>query len=59
MSGAPLRVAIIGSGIAGLAAAHAPHGLADVMLFEAGTECAAQERPQEQAARRASAQDRK
>jgi len=30
------RVAIIGSGIAGLGAAHTLHGLADVTLFEAG-----------------------
>ena len=36
MSGAPLRVAIVGSGISGLAAAHALHGLAEVTLFEAG-----------------------
>jgi len=36
MSGAPLRVAIVGSGISGLAAAHALHGLAEVTLYEAG-----------------------
>jgi predicted NAD/FAD-binding protein len=33
----PIRVAIVGSGIAGLAAAHTLHGLADLTLFEAGT----------------------
>jgi predicted NAD/FAD-binding protein len=32
----PIRVAIVGSGIAGLAAAHTLHGLADLTLFEAG-----------------------
>ncbi|MDP2419278.1 MAG: NAD(P)-binding protein, partial [Hydrogenophaga sp.] len=30
------RVAIIGSGISGLAAAHTLQGLADITLFEAG-----------------------
>lgn len=38
MSGAPLlRVAVIGSGISGLAVAHSLHGLANVTLFEAGS----------------------
>lgn len=32
----PARVAIVGSGIAGLAAAHTLQGLADITLFEAG-----------------------
>lgn len=32
----PIRVAIVGSGIAGLAAAHTLHGLADLTLYEAG-----------------------
>ncbi|MDO9439213.1 NAD(P)/FAD-dependent oxidoreductase [Hydrogenophaga sp.] len=35
-AGRPARVAIVGSGIAGLAAAHTLQGLADVTLFEAG-----------------------
>lgn len=34
--GRPARVAIVGSGIAGLAAAHTLQGLADITLFEAG-----------------------
>jgi len=33
---APLRVALIGSGISGLATAHALHGQAELTLFEAG-----------------------
>ena len=37
MSGVPLRVAVIGSGISGLAVAHSLHGLANVTLFEAGS----------------------
>src|SRR3990167_6467382 len=32
----PPRIAIVGSGIAGLAAAHTLRGLADITLFEAG-----------------------
>jgi uncharacterized protein len=36
MSGALLRVAVVGSGISGLAVAHTLQGLADVTLFEAG-----------------------
>ena len=36
MSGAPLRVAIVGSGISGLAVAHTLQGIADITLFEAG-----------------------
>jgi uncharacterized protein len=36
MNGAPLRVAIVGSGISGLAVAHTLQGLAEVTLFEAG-----------------------
>ena len=35
-TGRPSRVAIVGSGIAGLAAAHTLQGLADITLFEAG-----------------------
>lgn len=37
MSGAALRVAVIGSGISGLAVAHSLYGLANVTLFEAGS----------------------
>jgi len=36
MSPAPLKVAIVGSGISGLAAAHALQGRAGITLFEAG-----------------------
>lgn len=36
MSSAPPRVAIVGSGISGLAVAHTLQGLAEVTLFEAG-----------------------
>lgn len=36
MSNAPLRVAVVGSGISGLAVAHTLQGLAEVTLFEAG-----------------------
>jgi len=37
MSRAPLRVAVVGSGIAGLAAAHGLQGHANITLFEAGS----------------------
>jgi predicted NAD/FAD-binding protein len=33
----PLKIAIVGSGISGLAAAHALRGLADITMFEAGS----------------------
>lgn len=33
----PLKIAIVGSGISGLAAAHALNGCANVSLFEAGS----------------------
>ena len=36
MSNAPLRVAIVGSGIWGMAVVHALQGLAEVTLFKAG-----------------------
>lgn len=36
MAGAPLKVAIVGSGISGLAVAHTLQGRADITLFEAG-----------------------
>ena len=36
MKAAPLKVAIVGSGISGLAAAHALQGHAEITLFEAG-----------------------
>ena len=36
MNGAPLRVAIVGSGISGLAVAHTLQGIAELTLFEAG-----------------------
>ena len=37
LSDAPLKIAIVGSGISGLAAAHGLHGHADITLFEAGS----------------------
>ncbi|MDO8456723.1 MAG: FAD-dependent oxidoreductase [Burkholderiaceae bacterium] len=37
LSGSPLKIAIVGSGISGLAAAHALHGRADITLFEEGS----------------------
>ena len=36
MNGAPLRVAIVGSGISGLAVAHTLQGISELTLFEAG-----------------------
>ena len=36
MNGPPLRVAIVGSGISGLAVAHTLQGIAELTLFEAG-----------------------
>ena len=37
MQKTPLKIAIVGSGISGLAAAHALNGRADITLFEAGS----------------------
>lgn len=37
MQKTPLKIAIVGSGISGLAAAHALHGSAHITLFEAGS----------------------
>jgi uncharacterized protein len=37
MQNSPLKIAIVGSGISGLAAAHALNGSADITLFEAGS----------------------